>query len=204
MIAGPSGPAIIAFDEVARSGALECLGAERAGEEGSGHGAELLVCVAGTGAEEVERGVHLDATALREHALGLLDDDAAVQRALELVVHQTCFANAAFLEEADGGDICERLTDLDPVWGQRGRARGEDVDRSDDLTPESHRQGVDNCEAEPPCLLGELEPLVVRRRERLIEDRLTGAVTVEARAFLVLELEQLEQMCRLLGRCDRT
>jgi hypothetical protein len=40
---------------------------------------------------------------------------------LELLVQQTSFAEAALLEEADGGDIGERLTNLDLGRGQ-GRA----------------------------------------------------------------------------------
>jgi hypothetical protein len=37
----------------------------------------------------------------------------------------------------------------------------------------------------------------------VVEDRLTAAAAVEARPFLVLELEQVEEMGRLVGRCDR-
>ena len=101
--------------------AFEHLSTERAGEECLDHGAELLVGVAGVGAEGVEGGVQLDAAALGEHALGLLDGDTAVQRTLELLVKQTGFGKAAFLEEADGGDIGKSLTDLDLGLGQGGR-----------------------------------------------------------------------------------
>jgi hypothetical protein len=38
----------------------------------------------------------------------------------------------------------------------------------------------------------------------VVEDRLASPVTVQARPLLVLELEQVEQVGRLVGRCDGT
>ena len=46
----------------------------------------------------------------------------------------------------------------------------------------------------------EARPAAVRGGQVLVHDRLAGAVAVEARSFLGLELEQLEQAHRLARR----
>jgi hypothetical protein len=48
---------------------------------------------------------------LGDRTLGLLDDDAAVQRALQLLAEQFCGADRAFLEQADGCDVGQGLDD---------------------------------------------------------------------------------------------
>ena len=46
---------------------------------------------------------------LGQHPFGLLDDDAAVERVVELLVDDLGLEGGAVLEDGDGGDVGERL-----------------------------------------------------------------------------------------------
>ena len=56
---------------------------------------------------------------LRERALGLFDDHAAVERDLELLGEHLALPDRPFLQQADGGDVRERLDDADVGGGIR-------------------------------------------------------------------------------------
>jgi hypothetical protein len=49
--------------------------------------------------------VHAQAEALGELAFGLLDDDPAIQRGLQLLVEDVAAAQAAVMQQADGGHV---------------------------------------------------------------------------------------------------
>ena len=69
---------------------------------------------------------------LRERALGLFDDHAAVERDLELLGEHLALPDRPFLQQADGGDVRERLDDAD-VGGMHPAGAGpEEVERTDD------------------------------------------------------------------------
>jgi hypothetical protein len=54
---------------------------------------------------------HVKTPALGDDTLGLLDDDAAVESMVELVVDDLGLERAAVLQNGDGGDVGERLGD---------------------------------------------------------------------------------------------
>ncbi len=66
----------------------------------------LGACVA---AQPVERGVHGEPGALGQHPLGLLDDDPAVQRGLQLLVDDLAATDRPFLQDADRRHVGQRL-----------------------------------------------------------------------------------------------
>ena len=53
-----------------------------------------------------------DPACLRDGALGLLDDDPAVQRALQLLGEDLAAADGPLLQQPDRGDVGQRLHDL--------------------------------------------------------------------------------------------
>jgi hypothetical protein len=69
-------------------------------------------------AQQRESLVHVQAEPLGEPALGLLDDDTAVQRRLELLGEGLGAAHVPFLQQADRGNVRQRLPDP-----QAGRAK---------------------------------------------------------------------------------
>src|SRR6202035_2835881 len=77
----------------------------------AGHVGQPLVGVAGTLAEQREGLVHVQAGPLGELALGLLDNDPAIQCRLELLGEGLGAAHVPFLQQADSGDVRQRLTD---------------------------------------------------------------------------------------------
>ena len=69
------------------------------------------LAVPGVLPEPLERGVDAHPVALRDHALGLLDDDPAVQRRLELLGERLGAADRPLLDQADRGDVGKGLDD---------------------------------------------------------------------------------------------
>ena len=100
----------------------------------------------------------------------------------------------------DGGDVGQRLGGGDVGLVHLCRLGVEQVEGADHVAAQSHRKGVHGVKPSSMRLGGEARPATVRRRQALVDDRLTGPVAVEARALLGLQLEQLEQVNRLAGR----
>ena len=71
---------------------------------------ELKVAVAG--AQHGESVLDGQVEALIEHALGLLDDDPAVEGVLQLLGDHLLTAERALVQDADGGRVRQRLTEL--------------------------------------------------------------------------------------------
>ena len=120
---------------------------------------------------------------LGDHALGLLDDDAAVERVVELLVEDLRLERGAVLEDGDGGDVGERLGGVDVGSPHLARLDVEQVEGADDRAAQAHRQRVHRVEAGGERLGGEAGPAAVDGRQVLVHDRLAGAVAVEARAL---------------------
>src|SRR5688500_8800331 len=81
--------------------------AGRVGDDGVGDVAEALVVAPGVAADDRERLVDADSAGLRDRALGLFDDDPAVQGALELFGEDLAAADGPFLQQPDRGDVGE-------------------------------------------------------------------------------------------------
>ena len=162
----------------------------------SGDFGQAQVAGAGVAAQPVERGVHGQAVVLGEHALGLFDDDPAVEGGLELFVDDLAAADRPFLQDADGGHVGQRLPEGQVGVGQRAGAAVEQVQRADRLAAQPQRQRVHR--PEPAGLRdrgGEHRPLV-GDGEVGHADRGGGAVAVQAGSLLVLQLQQLHQSRR--------
>jgi len=83
----------------------------RAVDEGTGQAGQAQVAGPGEATQEAECLVHVQAETLGEYALGLLDDDPAVQRGLQLLSEDFTVAHAALVQQADGGDVGQGLAD---------------------------------------------------------------------------------------------
>ena len=93
-------------------------------------------------AEPPESLVHVEAVRLREVSLGLFDDDATVEGALQLRLSNRRLLDQTLLQDADRGDVGE---------GAGGRSIGlveladpvaEKVERPDDRLSQPHRYGM--------------------------------------------------------------
>jgi len=92
--------------------------------------------------KQAEGLVHIQAKALGELALGLLDDDPAVQRGLQLLIQGVAMAHAALVQQADGGHVGPGLADSHASGVKGARGGAEQVQRADDLLAQPHRQGL--------------------------------------------------------------
>lgn len=75
-----------------------------------------------------------DLVAFGEHAFGLLDQDADVERALPLFGQQVALGGRTLGQDADGGDVGHRLPGGLSV-GVQGVSGGEQVQRADVWSP---------------------------------------------------------------------
>src|SRR2546430_192788 len=109
-----------------RAGGGEGFGAV---DEGAGQVGQAAVAGPGAVAEQREGLVHVHPEPLGELALGLLDDDPAVQRRLQLLVQDVAVPHPALVQQADRGHVGQRLADPDAGRGQRARIGAEQVQR---------------------------------------------------------------------------
>ena len=171
-----------------RGGEGFCAIDERPGQVG-----QAEVAGPGTVAQQVEGLIHVHPEALGELALGLLDDDPAVQRGLQLFIEGVAVAHAALVQQADGGDVGQGLTDADFRGRQGPRIGAEQVQRPDDLLAQPHRQRLHG--REPGLPGGRRETGPPRRRGGQVRglDGPTRPEAVQAGTLVVLQLEQLKQ-----------
>ena len=151
---------------------------------------ELLVVVAGVVAK-LDKGVaDAEAGTLHEHALRLLDQDAAVEGGAELLREQVSLLERPLLENGDSGGIREGLGEEHVHGLERADIGPEEVEGADDLLAEPDGQGVDRAVAGAQCHRAEPGPTTINVGQVLIDHRQSGTVRVQARAFLSLELEE--------------
>jgi hypothetical protein len=140
-------------------------------------------------AQDAERLVHVQAEAFGELALGLLDDDPAVQRGLQLLIHGVAVAHAALVQQADGGHVGQSLAHTYVRGSQGTRDGAEQVQRADDLVAQPHGQGLHG--GEPGLLGGGGEPGPALRIGRQVGggDGPASAEAVQAGTLVVLQLK---------------
>ena len=162
---------------------------------------ERMVVIARVAAQCDECLVGGDPEPLGEDSLGLLDDDAAVQRQLQLPGHDLLLAHGAFLQDADGGHVHQGGGRHHYRRVQSVRRGPEQVQRPDDLVAQPHRDGVHPGIAHLQRGGGEPRPSRCGAvgADVADDDGLPGAVAVQARSLVVLDLEQLHDP-GLLGR----
>ena len=151
-----------------------------------------LRLVAGIPAEPVEGLVDGEALTFRDHALGLFDDDTAGQRRAELSVDVALLDGDAVLQDSDDGKVIECLRDSNVVVAERSGLGAEQIEGTGDLAARPHRG---RNSSEEPGLDGdgrEAGPATVDGGQVLVHDRLTGGEAAQARTFLGLDLEQLD------------
>jgi hypothetical protein len=146
-----------------------------------------------------ERLVDADTLSLRDGALGLLDDDPAVQRSLQLLGQDRPASHGAFLQEPDGGHVREGLGDVDVGRVPAGGVVTEHADSADDLVPQPERERVHRQVPRFGRTGRELWPAVLGVTQGGVHDRLAVPERVQAGPFVHLDLEQLESPDVLVG-----
>ena len=135
-----------------------------------------------------------------ERALGLLDHDPAVQGALQLLGESLGLDRLRSWRMAIVATSARAWTTPDLVRLEVGRPRPEEVERADDLVAQSHREGVHRLEPRLDRAGSEDRPPVGGVGEVGVDDGRAGGEAVQARALVVLDLEQLEELART--RCS--
>ena len=161
---------------------------------------EPQVAGAGVIAQQLEGLVHVDAQPLGELTLGLLDDDPAGQGGLKLLGDRLAAPHVPLVQQADRGHISQRLADAQVCLAQRPRAGAEQVKRADDLITQPHRQRLHRLEPGTRGRGRKPRPALIWPGEVGRGDRTPSAEAVQARALVILDLEQLDQPGRLAGR----
>ena len=90
-----------------------------------------LAVVAGILTQDREGLFHVDGVGESDDALGLLDQNAATERALQLRPSHAALPDGAFLKNADGGGVGQRLDRAQVLRSQTAEAIPEDIERSD-------------------------------------------------------------------------
>ena len=124
--------------------------------------------------------------------------------ACKLFVEHLTAADRAFLQDADGGHIGQRLTQREiGVWHPAGLAV-EQVEGADGLAAQSQRDRVHRCET-PAADDGGHEPRPPIRGLRQVgdPDLGRGPISLQTRPLGGLQLQQLHSLCVLAGGRDR-
>ena len=111
---------------------------------------------------------------------------------LELLVEDLGFKRGAVLEDGDGSDVGQGLGRLDVGATHISRLDVEQVEGADDRAPQPHGQGMDGVETGGKGLSSETGPAARGHGEVCLDGRLAASVTVEARSFFGLQLEELQ------------
>src|SRR5436190_1725913 len=170
---------------------------EGAVDGGLGDVGEAQVVVAGVGPQPGEGLGQIDAGAFGDHAFGLLDHHPAGQGAGELLVQALGLGAGAMLHDGQGGKVSEGPGDDDVRLGHRCPGDAEQVQGADGHITQPQRQGGRRGEAGLEGGRGKRRPAAGPGIQVLVPDALAGAERIQAGAFLLLELEQLQQAHRL-------
>jgi hypothetical protein len=103
------------------------------------------------------------------------------------------------LHDAEGGEVGEGPGDDDVRLLHRGLRDAEQVQGTDGDVTQPQRQGGRRLEAGLEGSGGKRRPAAGPGIKVLVPDALAGAEGIQAGAFLLLELEQLQQAHRLAG-----
>jgi len=99
---------------------------------------EAKIVVTGVMAKACEGLVHVESGPFRQDTLGLLYDDAAVERMIELLVHELGLSGGPVMNDGDSGDIGQRLGGQDVVVLQGTLVVSEKAQGTDGDTTEAH------------------------------------------------------------------
>ena len=102
-----------------------------AGDDGTGHVGESEVVAAGVVAQGGEGLLHVEALVFGDHALGLLDHDAAVEGFLSCSLRSWVSSGGPVLQDGDGGDVGESLSRFDDPPAATCLVDVEQVERTD-------------------------------------------------------------------------
>jgi len=173
--------------------ALGERGVEIVVDDGKGQVGELDVLVAGVQPQGGERGHHGHPVALREDTFRLFDDDPAVECALEVLGQHGAAVGGALLQDADGGDVRQRLRQPLIVRGHRDGAAVEQVQPADRLLAQPHGQRHDGPETSRDGVRREQRPASEVGLEVGADHGRAGADALQTRSLVVLQLEDLQQ-----------
>jgi hypothetical protein len=117
----------------------------------------------------------------------------------QLLVQALGLGAGAMLGDGQGGQVGEGAGDDEVRLGHRGAGGAEQIQRAEGQLPQPQRQGERRGEAGLEGGSGERRPPAGPGLQILVLNGLAGAEGVQARAFLGLQLEQLQQAHRFAG-----
>lgn len=101
--------------------------------------------------QQVGHCLHVDPIFAGKETFGLFDDDATVEGLLQLLAGALFTLGAPLGDQSDGCDVCEGPPDEYVAVVQFASSLGIDVQCSDRLIGEPHRELRDGTEAELEC-----------------------------------------------------
>lgn len=163
------------------------LGRELACDDCAGDVGEELIVVAGVLAYCREGGVHVEPGTRGEHTFGLLDDDPAVERVLQLLGQCLPLLRNSMLEDADGRNIRDCLCREHVVGVEWSGAGAQEIQRADRMGAQPHgkREHGPDPGVDGPGREG--RPATERGMDALARHGQAGAETIDAWSFIVVE-----------------
>ena len=160
------------------------------------HIAQTLIRTTREASKLAERVGHLEVESLSKNSLRLFDRNSTVESLLQLPTHVLRARHGLMLQDRDRRDIGECLTDLEILIAKFHRGDHEDIQRPNNDITEPKRKCAHSSISRGPRLGREEWPSLVGSK---IMDGNRGAsrVALEARPFVILQLEKLEQTCLL-------
>ena len=168
-------------------------------DDSSGQVGQPAVVLPGVGSEQGEGLIHIEPTAFGDDTLGLLNDYPAIERCLELLGKGLVTLDGAGLENADGRDVSQGLSQPKGVRIQCPWSGAEQVQCPDHVVAQPHGQGMDGHESAAESLGRELGPALDLGCQIGHGDRVAGVEAFGAGALVGLQLEEFQQP-GLLGR----
>jgi hypothetical protein len=110
---------------------------------------------------------------------------------VELLVDKLGLDDAAMVDDGDRGDVGRCLRHSDIVGREGARLDVEEVEGAQHDTSQPEGQSAGGAEPGADGFGSEAGPATVDGGHALVDNRFTGAVTVQAGTFLILQFEQL-------------
>ncbi len=137
-------------------------------------------------------------------ALGLFDQDPALEGSPELVANEAGLLEGSLLQDGNRGGVCDRLGGANVELIEATGGGSKKIESADDLVAEPYRQGVDGAVPPTHRERREVGPLAVYMGQVWVDHRLTASIAVKTRPFLRLNLEQLDHSELFSRRCQHS
>jgi hypothetical protein len=163
---------------------------ELASDDILSHYSQPGIVIPGIKAQSRKRIVHGEAASLGKHTPSLFDHDPRVDGALELIDDELSIVSGPILEEGNGSNVGESLGGGQFEAGETSFLMPEEIQSSQGLCTEAHRQGGNRSDSGFQSCLREFGPEHLRLLafERFDNDGITALICIETGSLFKLQL----------------